>query len=80
MKNTYTAYLVRDTANRRYLNAPTYTGRRPEAWGRIGDAHLFHSEAQAQNCVSNINRRGYRTAAKSSPTAAVVPIEMFRNG
>lgn len=75
MSNTYTAYIVRDSANRKYLNAPTYTGRRNEAWGRIGDAHVFSNPFAAQSCASSINRR-----APGSKVATVVPVEMFRRG
>lgn len=70
---TYTAYIVRDVIDRRYLNAPTYTGRRPRAWGRIGEAHLFHNRVSASRCASDINRRG-----PGSKRAEVVPVQMYR--
>ena len=54
---TYTAFLVRDAGNRKYLNRVVYTGRAQGIWGRIGDSHVFYTEAQAQSCAGNINRR-----------------------
>lgn len=67
-----TAFLVRDSVNRRYLNAPTYTGRRASAWGKFEDAHVFRTKAEAQSCASNINSRG-----PGNKVATVVPIEVL---
>jgi hypothetical protein len=81
MKNnssTYTQWIVRDALDRRYLNAPTYTGRRRAAWGRIGEAHVFSSPASAQACAGNINRR--RSDRASGPVAEVVAVEIIRRG
>lgn len=74
--NTYTAFLVRDTNARRYLNQKVYSGRVPGIWGKMGESHIFYTEAQAQNCASNINRR--RPARYSAYNAVVVPVEIRR--
>jgi len=66
-----TAYIVRDAVDRRYLNAPTYTGRRASAWGRIGESHIFWSRTAASRCASDINRRG-----PGSKVARVVPVRL----
>lgn len=74
----YTAYLVRDINARRYLNQKIYTGRQPGIWGRIGDAQVFYTEAAAQSCASNINRR--RPNRYSAYLAEVVPIKLRGRG
>jgi len=53
----YTAFIVRDSNSRRFLNQRSYTGRRRGQWGHLDDAQIFYNEAQAQNCAGNINRR-----------------------
>lgn len=79
-KNTtnsfYTAYIVRDNNSRRFLNRKVYTGRQRGIWGLQGDAEVFYTEAQAQSCASNINRR--RPAGYSAFFAEVMPIEIRR--
>ena len=75
----YTAFLVRDVAGRRFLNQKVYTGRRAGIWGRMGDARIFYTEAQAQSCASNINRRR-PTNRVSSYYAEVVPIKLRGRG
>lgn len=72
---TYTAWVVRDAANRKYLDTPTYTGRRNGVWGRFAEAHVFSTAARAQSCASNINRRG-----PGSKDATVVAVRMRRIG
>ena len=74
--STYTAYLVRDTNARRYLNRKVYSGRIPGIWGKMGESHIFFNEAQAQSCASNINNR--RPNRYSAYNAEVVAIEMHR--
>ena len=74
--NTYTAYLVRDTNARRYLNRKVYSGRVRGIWGKMGESHIFFSAAQAQSCASNINSR--RPNGYSAYNAEVVAIEMRR--
>jgi hypothetical protein len=74
----YTAYLVRDINARRYLNRKIYTGRQPGIWGRIGEAQVFYTEAAAQSCASNINRR--RPSRYSAYLAEVVPIKLRGRG
>jgi hypothetical protein len=74
--NTYTAYLVRDTNGRRYLNRKVYSGRIRGVWGKMGDSHIFNTAAQAQSCASNINNR--RPYGYSAYNAQVVEIQMQR--
>lgn len=74
--STYTAYLVRDTNARRYLNKKVYSGRVPGIWGKMGESQIFYTAAQAQSCASNINRR--RPERYSAYNAEVVAIEMLR--
>jgi hypothetical protein len=74
----YTAYLVRDVNARRFLNRKIYTGRQPGIWGRMGEAQIFYTEAQAQSCASNINRR--RPGPFSAYFAEVVPIQLRGRG
>lgn len=74
----YTAYLVRDVNRRRYLNQRIFTGRQPGIWGRIGEAEVFYTEAKAQSCASNINRR--RPSGYSAYYAEVVPIKIRGRG
>ena len=75
---TYTAYIVRDSNSRRFLNQRSYTGRRRGQWGPQGDAQIFYSEAQAQSCAGNINRR--RPEGYSAFFAEVVPVKMRGRG
>lgn len=65
----FNAYVVRDSANRRYLNAPTYTGRRASAWGKMVESHLFEDSTSAHACAYDINRRD-----PGSKVATVVPV------
>lgn len=74
----YTAYIVRDVNARRFLNTKIYTGRQPGIWGRMGEAHIFYTEAAAQSCASNINRR--RPNRFSAYFAEVVPVKMRGRG
>lgn len=72
--NTYTAYIVRDNNSRRFLNQKVYTGRKPGIWGKLNEAQLFYTEAQAQSCASNINSR--RPERYSAYKAQVLPVIM----
>jgi hypothetical protein len=74
----YTAYIVRDSNSRRFLNRKVYTGRQRGIWGRQSDAQIFYTEAQAQSCASNINSR--RPEGYSAYNAQVVPIELRGRG
>ena len=74
----YTAYIVRDSNSRRFLNRKVYTGRARGIWGLQGDAQVFYTEAQAQSCASNINRR--RPEGYSAFFAEVVPVKMRGRG
>jgi len=74
----YTAYIVRDVNARRFLNCKIYTGRQPGIWGRMAEAQIFYTEAQAQSCASNINRR--RPGPNSAYFAEVVPIKLRGRG
>ena len=69
---TYTAFLVRDAYNRKYLNRPVYTGRAEGVWGKISDSHVFYTEASAQSCAGNINRRSDGRCL----VATVVPVRI----
>lgn len=74
----YTAFIVRDSNSRRFLNQRSYTGRRRGQWGLQGDAQIFYSEAQAQSCAGNINRR--RPEGYSAFFAEVMPVKMRGRG
>lgn len=74
----YTAFIVRDANSRRFLNQRSYTGRRRGQWGTMPDAQIFYSEAQAQSCAGNINRR--RPEGYSAFFAEVVPVKMRGRG
>ena len=74
----YTAYLVRDVNARKFLNQKNYTGRLPSIWGRMTEAQIFYTEAAAQSCASNINRR--RPSRSSAYFTEVVPIKMRGRG
>jgi len=74
----YTAYIVRDANRRTFLNQKIYTGRQPGIWGKLNDAHIFYTEAQAQSCASNINRR--RPERYSAYQAEVVEVRMQGKG
>jgi len=74
----YTAFIVRDANSRRFLNQRSYTGRRRGQWGLQGDAQIFYSEAQAQSCAGNINRR--RPEGYSAFFAEVMPVKMRGRG
>lgn len=74
----YTAFIVRDANSRRFLNQTSYTGRRRGQWGLMGEAQIFYSEAQAQSCAGNINRR--RPEGYSAFFAEIVPIKMRGRG
>jgi hypothetical protein len=74
----YTAYIVRDSNSRRFLNRKVYTGRQRGIWGLQGDAHIFYQKAQAQSCASNINRRHDR--GFSAFFAEVVPVKLRGRG
>lgn len=74
----YTAYIVRDSNSRRFLNRKVYTGRQRGIWGLQGEAQIFYTEAQAQSCASNINRR--RPDGYSAYQAEVVPVKMRGRG
>lgn len=77
--NTYTAYIVR-SANRRFLNQRTFTGRTPNMWGPISEAHIFTNEATAEAAAGSINRRPKARSNAAYAGAAVVPITMYRRG
>lgn len=79
MSNTYTAYIVRN-ANRRFLNQRTFTGRTPNMWGAIGDAHVFTNEETAHAAAGSINRRPKARSNAAYAGATVVPITMYRRG
>ena len=74
----YTAFIVRDSNSRRFLNRKVYTGRQRGIWGLQGDAQIFYAQAQAQSCASNINAR--RPEGYSAYNAEVVQIEMRGRG
>lgn len=74
----YTAYIVRDSNSRRFLNRKVYTGRARGIWGRQTEAQVFYQEAAAQSCASNINRR--RPEGYSAFFAEVVPVKMRGRG
>jgi hypothetical protein len=74
----YTAFIVRDANSRRFLNQRSYTGRRRGQWGLQGAAQIFYSEAQAQSCAGNINRR--RPEGYSAFFAEVMPVKMRGRG
>lgn len=74
----YTAFIVRDSNSRRFLNRKVYTGRARGIWGRQDEAQIFYQEAQAQSCASNINRR--RPEGYSAFFAEVVPVKMRGRG
>lgn len=74
----YTAYLVRDVNARKFLNQKIYTGRQPGIWGRVSEAQVFYTAAQAQSCAGNINRR--RPSRYSAYFAEVVPIKIRGRG
>lgn len=74
----YTAFIVRDSNSRRFLNCKIYTGRQRGIWGLQGDAQVFYTEAQAQSCAGNINRR--RPDGYSAYQAEVVPVKMRGRG
>ena len=74
----YTAYIVRDSNSRRFLNRKVYTGRARGIWGLQGDAEVFYQEAQAQSCASNINRR--RPEGYSAYQAEVIPVKFRGRG
>jgi hypothetical protein len=76
-KNSYTAFIVRDSNSRRFLNARTYTGRTRGVWGPIGESAVFYSREQAQSCASNMNAR---RPDGSSYFAQVRQIELYRKG
>lgn len=75
---TYTAYIVRDANRRTFLNQKVYTGRCPGIWGKLNDAQIFYTAAQAQSCASNINNR--RPDRYSAYMAEVVPVQMQGRG
>ena len=74
----YTAYIVRDNNSRRFLNRKVYSGRVRGIWGRQDDAQIFYTEAQAQSCAGNINRR--RPEGYSAFFAEVIPVKMRGRG
>jgi hypothetical protein len=53
----YTAYVVRDSNSRRFLNQPAYSGRVRGVWGTINESEIFYTRERAQSCASNINAR-----------------------
>jgi len=74
----YTAFIVRDSSSRRFLNRKVYTGRQRGIWGLQGDAQIFYTVAQAQSCASNINAR--RPDGTSSYFAQVREIKLRGRG
>jgi hypothetical protein len=49
-------YVVRDANKRAFLGNRAYSGN-TATWSTLPKAHLFQSEARAQSCAGNINRR-----------------------
>lgn len=74
----YTAYIVRDSNSRRFLNQRSYTGRRRGQWGRISEAEIFYKEMDATSCATSINRR--RPDGYSAYEAEVVAIKVRGRG
>lgn len=56
-KNTYTAFVVRESNSRRFLTRPAYSGRVQGIWGTMDEATTFATREEAQSCASNINYR-----------------------
>lgn len=77
MKNSKSSigYIVRN-ANRRFLNQRTFTGRTPNMWGPLAEAHVFANEATAQIAASSINRRPKRRANAAQQQAVVVAVSL----
>lgn len=75
---TYTAFMVRDSNGRRFLNRKVYSGRVRGIWSTRDAAQVFYTIAQAQSCASNINRR--RPPGYSAFMAEVVPITLRGRG
>jgi hypothetical protein len=75
MTKTYTAYIVRDSNKRRFLNRPVYSGHIHGVWGLMKNSHVFTTKAQAQSCASNIN---FRRPIDSAFNATVREIELTR--
>lgn len=75
---TYTAFIVRDSNGRRFLNRKVYSGRVRGIWSTRDTAQVFYTIAQAQSCASNINRR--RPTGYSAFMAEVVPIMLRGRG
>lgn len=74
----YTAFIVRDSNSRRFLNRKVYTGRARGIWSKLAEAQIFYTAAQAQSCASNINAR--RPEGYSAFQAEVVPVKMRGRG
>lgn len=74
----YTAFIVRDSNSRRFLNSRTYSGRIRGIWDTIDNSHVFYTREQAQSCASNINAR--RPAGLSSYFAQVREIKVRGRG
>lgn len=70
-KNTYTAFLVRDTNKRQYLNADSPRGGR---WSSFNEASVFHREDQATRVAFGINN------SRGTDNAQVVPVTLFKRG
>jgi len=74
----YTAFIVRDSNSRRFLNQRSYTGRRRGQWGPAGEAEIFYKELDATSCATSINRR--RPEGYSAYEAEVVAIKVRGRG
>lgn len=74
----YTAFIVRDSNSRRFLNQRSYTGRRRGQWGPAGEAEIFYKELDATSCATSINRR--RPEGYSAYDAEVVAIKVRGRG
>ena len=70
-------YVVRDSNRRTFLNRRVYSGRVRGIWGRLSEANVFDTYAEASSCATNINRR--RPERYSAYQAEVYPIVMQKN-
>lgn len=74
----YTAFIVRDSNSRRFLNQRSYSGRKRGIWSTIGDSEIFYTREKAQSCASNINAR--RPESYSNYYAQVVEVRLRGRG
>ncbi len=74
----YTAYIVRDSNSRRFLNRKVYSGRVKGVWGALGDAEIFYDAKTAGSCAGNINHR--RPDNFSAFYAEVLPVKLRGRG